>query len=115
MNYNNRRFRGKSNAANGEVSQGTCFTYYQRGDRLWGEYSGGEVVSGHLQGRVCADGCLEFLYHHENRSGELMAGKCRSIPSIGADGRLVLKENWQWFTGDQSLGSSEVEEISVDS
>ena len=54
---------------------------------------------------------LKIEYHHENLTGELMAGKCHSIPGQGDQGQLVLKENWQWLTGDQSSGYSEVEEI----
>lgn len=110
MNYNDRVFRGKSNSENGEVSGQTQFHYHQCGDSVWADYSGGEIVSGHLQGKVYSDGSLEFVYHHENIKGELMAGKCRSYPDY-VDGNLVLKENWQWFTGDQSTGTSEVEEI----
>lgn len=111
MNYNNRIFCGKSNSANGEVSESTRFYYYQNADRVWADYSGGEIVSGHLQGKVFADGSLEFMYHHENIHGELMAGKCCSIPHQSPDGKLVLKESWQWFTGDQTTGTSELEEI----
>ena len=39
-----------------------------------------------------------------------MSGRCTSIPRE-EDGRLVLKENWQWLTGDKSFGESEVEEV----
>jgi hypothetical protein len=111
MNYNNRIFRGKTNSANGEVSESTCFHYRQSADRIWADYAGGDIVTGHLQGKVFADGSLEFVYHHENMAGDLMAGKCRSVPHQNSDGKVVLKENWQWFTGDQTTGSSEVEEV----
>lgn len=111
MNYNNRIFRGKTNSDNGEVSGSTRFHYHQSGDQVWAEYSGGAIVKGHLQGKVFRDGSLEFLYHHENLSGELMAGRCRSFPDQSIDGKIVLKEKWKWFTGDQSEGSSEVEEV----
>lgn len=112
MNYDNRIFRGRSNSGNGEVDNQTRFHYRQEDDRVWAEYSGGQVVRGHLQGKVHPDGSLEFVYHHENSNGELMAGQCRSHPSHDADGTLVLKESWQWFTGDQTPGISEVEEVS---
>ena len=111
LNYHLRQFRGKSNSANGEVSPHTVFTYYQQGDRLWGEYAGGDILRGHLQGKVQPDGSLFFLYHHENTAGECMAGQCHSSPSLGENGQLLLRERWQWFTGDQSSGHSEVEEI----
>jgi hypothetical protein len=111
MNYHNRVFRGRSNSPNGEVSGETRFHYRQDGDRLWGEYSGGSIRQGHLLGKVHPDGSLEFLYHHVNASDELMAGRCTSTPGRDESGRLVLKENWQWLTGDQSSGQSEVEEV----
>lgn len=114
MNYNNRIFRGKVNSVNGEVSEATRFHYHQSGNQVWAEYSGGDIVKGHLQGKVYSDGSLEFLYHHENVNGELMAGQCKSIPNQSPDGKIVLKESWKWFTGDHSAGVSEVEEVSDD-
>lgn len=115
MNYENRIFRGKTNSENGEVSASTRFHYRQSGDRVWADYSGGDIVKGHLQGKVLPDGSLEFLYHHENVHGELMAGRCRSVPGQDADGKAILKENWKWFTGDQSEGVSEIQEVCDDS
>lgn len=115
MNYDNRIFRGKTNSDNGEVSESTRFYYHQSGDQVWAEYSGGDIVRGHLQGKVFHDGSLEFLYHHENLNGELAAGRCRSLPAQSNDGKIILRENWQWFTGDQSEGMSEVEEVDGDS
>lgn len=111
MNYDNKVFCGRVNSPNGEVSASTRFHYHQSGDRIWAEYAGGAVLKGHLQGKVLADGTLEFFYHHENINGELMAGRCKSVPRHGANGKLILKENWQWFTGDRSAGESEVEEL----
>lgn len=111
MNYNNRIFRGRSNSKNGDVSDETRFHYQQEGDRLSGKYSGGEIATGNLLGRVYSDGKLEFVYHHLTNDGEMMAGKCVSTPGVESGGKIVLQEKWQWFTGDQSEGASEVEEI----
>src|SRR5690554_6272938 len=111
MNYNNRPVSGESNSANGKVSESTRVYYYQDADRVWAKHSGGEIVSTHLQVMVFADGSIEFMYHHENIDGELMAGKCRSTPHQSPGGKLILKENWQWFTGDQTTGMSELEEV----
>lgn len=111
VNYNHRIFRGRTNSDNGEVGGQTTFHYRQSEDRVWATYSGGDIVSGHLQGKVHADGSLKFVYHHENVDGELMAGKCFSTPSQDTADCLVLKEHWQWLTGDRTSGYSEVEEI----
>lgn len=111
INYDNRAFRGRVNTDNGEVSDETRFHYRQEGARLWASYSGGSVITGHLLGHVNEDDSLEFVYHHINVDGELMAGRCCSTPTIESDGRLVMNESWQWMTGDQSAGTSQVEEV----
>ena len=111
INYDNRAFRGRVNTDNGEVSRETRFHYRQEGARLWANYAGGSVVTGHLLGYVNEDDSLEFVYHHINVDGELMAGRCRSTPVVESDGRLVMEESWQWMTGDQSAGTSQVEEV----
>jgi len=41
-----------------------------------------------------------------------MAGRCRSVPDQSVEGKTILKESWKWFTGDQSEGVSEIEEVS---
>jgi hypothetical protein len=111
INYHNRKFRGRTNSPNGEVSGQTTFTYYQEGSTLFGTYSGGTIDRGDLLGTVNPDSSLTFVYHHKSLDGTLHAGQCNSIPTYDEKGRLVLQESWQWFTGDGSTGYSEVEEI----
>jgi len=110
ITYDGRRFRGRNNSEGGEVSGETRFEYHQEGDLLWGHYAGGSVEEGHLLGTVHPDNRLSFCYHHRNTDGVLMAGRCESKPRWDGE-RLVLEESWQWLTGDQSSGFSEVEEI----
>ena len=45
-----------------------------------------------------------------NVRGELMIGQCLSTPELMSDGKLKLKEEWQWLCGDMSSGYSEVVE-----
>jgi len=111
MDYNGRIFRGRSNSDNGEVDRETYFYYSQDGDVLTGRYTGGSVVDGQLLGVVHDDGSIDFCYHHLNQAGELMAGTCHSEPMLDDAGTLVLRETWQWLTGDRSSGSSQVEEV----
>lgn len=108
--YDGRTFRSVSNTANGQVSEETTFTYRQDGDIVWAEYSGGEILTGHLLGTVAADGSIEFSYHHVSSDGTTMAGWCTSTPEVLEDGRIRLHERWQWTTGDRSSGESVVEE-----
>lgn len=111
MQYNQKKFVSVSNTKNGTVSDATTFTYYQEGDVIWADYSGGDILKGHLIGTVDANGHLTFVYHHLNQKKEIQTGKCFSTPEILPDGRIRLVEKWQWTSGDQSKGESIIEEI----
>lgn len=111
FNYDNKTFRPASNSPNGEVDATTRFHYHQDGPLVWADYAGGEIKRGSLIATVAADGSLDMRYHHVNVRGELMTGKCRSVPEVLGDGRLRLKETWEWTSGDGSRGESVVEEV----
>ena len=111
INYNERQFKSVSNSPNGEVGDDTLFHYFQDGNIVHAAYSGGDIVRGNLIATVDDNGILDMRYHHVNRNGELMTGKCRSTPEILSDGRIRLYEQWQWTSGDYSEGTSIVEEI----
>lgn len=111
INYNDRRFKSISNSPNGEVGGDTTFHYFQDGNVVWADYHGGDIVHGSLIATVDENGRLDMRYHHVNRLGELMTGKCRSTPEILPDGRIRLHEQWQWTSGDYSEGTSIIEEI----
>jgi hypothetical protein len=111
INLDGRTFRSVSNTDNGEVSARTLFHYRQSGAVVTADYSGGTIVAGHLIARMLDDGRLDMRYHHLNDQGELMLGTCLSTPERLADGRLRFKEEWQWLSGDQSAGYSEIEEV----
>ncbi|QQT32878.1 MULTISPECIES: n-acetylglutamate synthase [Sphingobacterium] len=111
MNYNNRIFRVINNSDNGDTSGETTFHYIQVGNILNSNYSGGNIVSGHLLGVVDENGNIDMRYHHINTAGEIMTGLCKSTPEILKDGRIRLHEEWKWTSGDQSSGKSIIEEI----
>jgi hypothetical protein len=110
MNYNDKKFRPISNTENGETSSETLFHYKQVGNILTSEYSGGKIKNGHLIGLVDASGKIEMRYHQVNDKDELMTGICTSKPEILENGKIRLHENWEWTSGDQSKGSSIIEE-----
>ena len=112
INYNGRLFRPVETAESGEAGSETLFHYYQSGSVVWAEYSGGEVLRGHLIAVAAPDGSLDMRYHHINQSGDLKTGVCHSTPELLADGRLILNESWEWTSGDRSSGSSRLAEIS---
>ena len=49
-------------------------------------------------------------YHQVNTKNELMTGTCFSKPEIAANGKVRLHESWKWTSGDQSNGTSILEE-----
>ncbi len=111
IDYHDRRFVPVSNSENGEVSPEVVFHYKQDGRIITCSYSGGRIQHGQLIALVDDDGCLEMRYHQVNDRGELMTGKCRSIPESLPDGRVRLHESWQWTSGDGSAGTSVLEEL----
>ncbi|HKH12891.1 MAG TPA: hypothetical protein VKA73_17250 [Rubrobacter sp.] len=111
VDYEGRRFRSVENSASGEVGPGTVFAYRQDGDVVSATYEGGGVRSGVMIATADGGGNLDARYAHVNDSGGLMTGECRTTPEVLPDGRLRLHEEWRWTSGDESSGSSVVEEI----
>lgn len=111
INYDNKIFASVQNSETGEVGAETGFYYHQKDRLVWAEYAGGAIVFGSLIAKVTDDDCLEMRYQHLNADGELMTGKCFSTPETLADGRIRLREKWQWTSGDFSTGESIIEEI----
>lgn len=107
-------FRSVSNSDNGDVDEETVFQYSQQGSLVTATYSGGRIITGHIVGRMRADGCLDIRYHHLNGEGALMVGTCLSTPELLPDGRLGFHEQWQWLSGDLSSGESRIEQVSDD-
>ena len=111
INYDNRRFVTVSKSDNGEVGSATVFHYRHEGDVVWATYRGGSIVFGSLIAKVDEGDGLDMRYQHLNSAGELMTGKCLSTPEVLPDGRLRLREVWQWTSGDFSRGESIIEEV----
>jgi len=111
MNYNNLKFRSISNSENGEVSSDMVFHYKQTNNVLTCRYQGKNILEGHLIGLVDDAGIIQMSYHQVNSKGELMTGVCRSVPEILENGKIRLNEEWQWTSGDQSKGSTVLEEV----
>jgi hypothetical protein len=111
INYHNRRFRTLQNTENGETSSETIFHYKQEGNIVTSEYSGGEIVKGHLIAKVDENGNLDMRYHQVNSQGELMTGVCQSTPEMLPNGKIKLYEKWQWTSGNHSFGESILEEL----
>jgi len=100
-----------NNTENGETSEETIFEYKQEGNILTSEYQGGQILKGHLIGKVDEQGNIEMVYHQINQKGELRTGKCFSKPSLLSNGKIRLYETWEWTSGDFSKGTSILEEV----
>ncbi len=111
INYHNRRFKVMSNSDNGELDTSLIFRYEQYGKILLCRYSGGAVVQGQILGSVSPECIISLVYQQVNTGGDIKTGKCTSIPEILEDGRIRLKESWQWTNGDLSKGESVLEEL----
>ena len=108
INLNGKTFQSLSNTENGEVSSETLFYYYQEGQIVCATYEGGSILKGTLLGKFISKDEIEFNYQHISKDDELKAGHCKSKILIQDDGKIKLEESWQWFTGDQSKGQSEL-------
>lgn len=111
INYDSKHFVPKMNTENGEVNHQTIFTYHQDGNLIWAEYSGGEVTTGYLIGKVSDNGELDFHYQHINTNHQVRIGKCHSVPVVLDNGKIELHEEWQWLNGNMSSGSSVIIEV----
>lgn len=111
INYDGKKFIPKSNSENGEVDASTVFYYHQKDNKIWAEYSGGEVIKGFLIGTVDTDGKLKFNYQHINTDEKIRIGECVSTPEVTENGKLEMYEIWQWLNGDCSKGESVLVEI----
>ena len=106
ISLDQKQFVALSNSDNGSVSDETTFHYFQDGSMIWGNYSGGKILKGHLIGKFLPSNQLEFVYHHLEKGLEIRTGRCRSIVELNAAGKVVLHETWEWTNGDQSSGTS---------
>jgi len=111
INYDRKIFKPSMNSENGETSDETTFHYKQDGSILTATYSGGKIKFGHLIGLVDDFGNIDMRYHQININNELMTGICKSRPEVLTNGKLRLHETWQWTSGDNSKGTSIIEEI----
>jgi hypothetical protein len=111
LDYEGRSFRSVANTQGGDVDAGTTFHYHQRGAVVWATYAGGSVVFGTLLAQVDPLGNLDMRYQHVSSDGKFKTGRCQSSPERLPDGRLRLRERWQWTDGAEGEGVSVIEEV----
>ena len=57
---NGKNFRSVTNTENGEVTSETIFKYSQNGSIVTAEYSGGNIVTGHILATMAENGELHM-------------------------------------------------------
>jgi hypothetical protein len=107
INYDGRRFH-TAGALPGESAEAV---YHQDGDLVWADIQGGDVRHGSLTGLCDADGRVEFTYTMVRGDGELVAGRCVSVPERLADGRIRLNESWERYLPQAARGVSAIDEV----
>lgn len=93
----------------GQVGRQTRFAYHEEGERIWAEYSGGDIVRGYLVGTRAGD-TLDFRYVQLRSDSTTASGHCTSLMTELPDGRLRLEETWSWESQPGS-GTSAVEQL----
>lgn len=83
--------------------------YHQQQDVISAEFSGDRVRAGRLVGLADASGVITAAYCQIMRDGEVVAGRCVSTPTVLADGRIMLTE--QWRRCDGSSGVSQIVQL----
>ncbi len=110
INYDGRTFRSAAAETASADGAGPVGHYHQDGDVVWAEFAGGKVVRGSLVGSCRRDGVLELAYSQLLSTGEVVAGRCTSVPDVLEDGRIRLSEHWERFGPAGSTGVSVIEE-----
>jgi len=109
IDYQNRKFKIISNSNVKDIGSNTIFSVCHSGDLVYGLYQGGQVSQGSFIAKLMGNGSLEKRFQHLNDKGHFISGKSYSTTEVLPDGRLRLKESWE-FT-PEIKGSAIFEEI----
>ncbi|HEX2050145.1 MAG TPA: hypothetical protein VHJ34_05850 [Actinomycetota bacterium] len=105
-------FRPASDVEGGEVDPTTIFRFHEEGGVVWAEYSGGAIRKGFLVGTRRGQ-MLKLRYVQLNDAGETSSGRATDVVEIDPDGRLRLRELWEWESKEGS-GTSTLVEVGDD-
>ena len=102
-------FRAVANTAHGRIGTDTVLRFTADDGRVAaGGYAGGAIATGHVLAARIEDGAaLELLYQGAAVTGEIRAGRARATFAIDDDGRLRMRLDWRWLTGEPAAGQSE--------
>jgi hypothetical protein len=109
ISLDGRTLVGLANSTDGEVSSDTRFEFEQEGERIYAQYSGGDVVDGHLVGTFDG-GEWDIRYSQINSSRETASGHSVGTVELLEDGRIRVEDEWEWESQEGS-GESVLEEV----
>ncbi len=108
MNLAGKTFRAIANSTNGTINTDTTMTFVSDDERgIAGVYAGGTIKTGQVIARRLDDATVEMLYHCVTVTSELKAGRALARFTKTPEHALCMHLDWQWLTGDQSVGVSE--------
>lgn len=90
----------------GLSSQDTIFRYYQDGEIVTGDYSGGEIEQGRFVGKYVKTNRIDLLFQCITCSGELLSGEAKGSVDSDDAGLLRLVFDWRWLSGAHGNGIS---------
>ena len=98
-----------ANDKDGEVGADTVFHFEQTGERIYANYSGGDIVDGHLVGTFDGEQ-WDIRYTQINTDNETATGHSVGDVELLDDGRVRVKDEWEWES-KPGTGESIHEEI----
>ncbi|MFI5063122.1 MAG: hypothetical protein ACHP9Z_03960 [Streptosporangiales bacterium] len=105
INYDGRAFRKP------DSNDDTVARYRQDGDLVWADFTGRDVRRGAVTGLCEPGGILRLAYTMVLATGEVISGRTVNTPERMADGRLMLREEWERYGEHAATGISYLEEV----
>lgn len=100
---------GVANDEDGEVGADTVFHFEQTGERIYANYSGGDIADGHLVGTFDGEQ-WDIKYTQINTDNETATGHSVGDVELLDDGRVRVEDEWEWES-KPGTGESIHEEI----
>jgi len=112
LSLDNRKFVPIENSESGAVDARTEFHFSQNGSRFQAQYTGGDILRGHILGHFTGPKSGELLYHCETKDGALKAGRADAKLEEDEKGNIIMLLNWEWVFGADGVGQSKYVELS---
>lgn len=106
IDFDKKTFLLIGNSSKGKVNDQTIFEFYQDGNLVTADYSGGPIRQGKIIAELKNDS-LDMLYQCMTTENELKAGKAIAKISFDPKGKMKLKLHWEWLDGSGEKGISE--------